>query len=88
MDSKQWEELRQEENRDQAQWAAREFLQTCFKNKSRQDVYEELGEILEFEDADFVNAFKKAVSMNLLIVSKILNVSTSENARRTTPIAG
>ena len=88
MDSKQWEELRQEEIRDQAQCVAREFLQTCFKNKSRQDVYEEIRGILEFEDLDFVNAFKKSVSMNFLIVSKILNVSISENARRETPIAG
>ena len=87
MDNNQWEELRHEEIRDQAQWVARQFLQTCFTNKSRQDVYEELKGILEFEDTDFVKAFNKSVSLNLLIVSKILNVSTSEHGRRETPIA-
>ena len=81
MDSKEWEAMRLHETKGNAQCIAREFLQTCFKNMSRADVYEELNAILEFEDVDFANALKEAVSKNFKIVSKIVDISISEHAR-------
>ena len=82
MDSKEWDAMRLHEVKENAQCIAREFLQSCFNNMSRSDVYEELNAILEFEDVDFANALKEAVSKNFKIVSKIVGISISEHVRR------
>ena len=81
MDSKEWDAMRLHEVKENAQCIAREFLQSCFNNMSRSDVYEELNAILEFEDVDFANALKEAISKNFKIVSKIVDISLSEHAR-------
>ena len=78
MNSKYLDYLRKHQIKYQAYWQAKEYLQEIFKNRCKSDLFEDLEEILEFQNADFAREFQKEVLKNMKNVSEKLETSISK----------